>query len=346
MAEVITDGKNYSNIANAIRSRTGEDRGFLPSEMAEAIGSIEGSGNNEEDVKNYIQGTFETVTIPEGLDHIHNYAFYKNENLTTVIMPSNAEDLVLNSNCFSNCVKLENIDLSKIKKLGLNCFEATKNLKNVEINPSDGLIPSYTFRRSGIENIVSSCTQIDVQAFYECKSLNISKNSFLNLELVHSSAFSYCNFEEVDFSLCENFNEDTFSLGYAFSSCENLKKIILPNHTNYNLGPASFSYCSSMTELPNNILSIGSWCFQSCKGFIEIIIPETILVIGEKAFINCSNLEKITFKHTTQLPSMNNSDIFLGCDKLIEINVPWKKGEVAYAPWGATNTTINYNVSV
>lgn len=35
--------------------------------------------------------------------------------------------------------------------------------------------------------------------------------------------------------------------------------------------------------------------------------------------------------------------IFNGCTNLTDIKVPWAEGEVAGAPWGATNATITYN---
>lgn len=43
-------------------------------------------------------------------------------------------------------------------------------------------------------------------------------------------------------------------------------------------------------------------------------------------------------------PSGNTAkNIFQGCINLTEIKVPWAEGEVANAPWGATNATITYN---
>lgn len=50
-------------------------------------------------------------------------------------------------------------------------------------------------------------------------------------------------------------------------------------------------------------------------------------------------METVTFKSKTTIA--NNT--FSGCNNLKVINVPWAEGEVANAPWGATNATINYN---
>ena len=50
-------------------------------------------------------------------------------------------------------------------------------------------------------------------------------------------------------------------------------------------------------------------------------------------------MKTVTFKGK---PTISDS-AFLNCGNLTTINVPWAEGEVANAPWGATNATINYN---
>lgn len=42
MAKGITDSQNYTNIANAIRARNGEETTYKPSQMADAIRAITG----------------------------------------------------------------------------------------------------------------------------------------------------------------------------------------------------------------------------------------------------------------------------------------------------------------
>ena len=61
--------------------------------------------------------------------------------------------------------------------------------------------------------------------------------------------------------------------------------------------------------------------------------------VGTRAFAYCTNLTKVTFGSKPTI----YSDAFNDCTNLQTINVPWAEGEVANAPWGATNATINYN---
>lgn len=69
-------------------------------------------------------------------------------------------------------------------------------------------------------------------------------------------------------------------------------------------------------------------------------MPSGIKTIGNEALYGCTGLTTLTFKGT---PTTIASGAFYGCTNLTTINVPWAEGEVANAPWGATNATINYN---
>ena len=69
-------------------------------------------------------------------------------------------------------------------------------------------------------------------------------------------------------------------------------------------------------------------------------IPNFIENIYTRAFELNTMLTKVTFKG---VPFGIESDVFADCRGLATINVPWSEGEVAGAPWGATNATINYN---
>jgi hypothetical protein len=71
-------------------------------------------------------------------------------------------------------------------------------------------------------------------------------------------------------------------------------------------------------------------------------LPSGLTNVGTTAFRTCTALESITF-HSTPTVGAN---AFFGCSKLKNIYVPWAEGEVANAPWGATNATIHYNSEV
>ena len=114
----------------------------------------------------------------------------------------------------------------------------------------------------------------------------------------------------------------------------------LPNGIT-KIGNYAFYECRNLalTSLPEGITSIGAYAFSNCRNLTLTSLPEGITSIGDRAFYGCSGLTNITFKGT---PNSINSGTFRNCTNLTTINVPWAEGEVANAPWGATNATINY----
>ena len=92
--------------------------------------------------------------------------------------------------------------------------------------------------------------------------------------------------------------------------------------------------------LPSDLTSIGNYAFYGCNNLALTSLPDGLTSIGGNAFRGCTKLTELTFKGK---PSSISSSAFDNCTNLLTINVPWAEGEVANAPWGATNATINYN---
>lgn len=128
---------------------------------------------------------------------------------------------------------------------------------------------------------------------------------------------------------------------YAFQYCTNLALTSLPSGVT-NIDNSAFNGCTKLvlTSLPSNITRIGMYAFYGCTGLTEISIPSAVTTVDVGAFYNCTGLTTVTFMGT---PNLLNSSAFTQCTNLTTINVPWAPGVKAYAPWGATNATINYN---
>ena len=104
----------------------------------------------------------------------------------------------------------------------------------------------------------------------------------------------------------------------------------------------AFQNCPNLalTSLPSGLTSIRDNAFNLCPNLALTSLPSGLTSLGYGAFRNCTGLTSITFQGK---PSSIASSSFNGCTNLKTINVPWASGEVANAPWGATNATINYN---
>ena len=127
----------------------------------------------------------------------------------------------------------------------------------------------------------------------------------------------------------------------AFSGCTKLALTSLPSVIT-SIGNSAFQGCTNLalTSLPSGLTSINSNAFSGCTKLALTSLPSGLTSIGYYAFFQCTSLISITF---TGKPTAISSSAFEGCVNLTTINVPWAEGEVANAPWGATNATINYN---
>ena len=141
----------------------------------------------------------------------------------------------------------------------------------------------------------------------------------------------------------------TMESGSSDEAMEALKAVVERNNSVVTL-PQGITEIGSYTFyrfdtlksilLPSGLTKIDSYGFFSCKNLTSISLPASIVAIAGNAIYSCTNLSSITFQGT---PSVINSGAFVQCGNLTTINVPWSEGEVAHAPWGATNATIHYN---
>ena len=99
------------------------------------------------------------------------------------------------------------------------------------------------------------------------------------------------------------YNSKTYSVtsigDHAFSNCNNLTSIIIPNSVT-NIGNSAFYYCSSLTSITisNHVTSIKQHAFSGCTSLTSIIIPKSVKSIDSGAFRGCSNLTSV---HITNL---------------------------------------------
>jgi len=98
----------------------------------------------------------------------------------------------------------------------------------------------------------------------------------------------------------------------------------------------------ALDSLPSRLEVIGRSSLYGNPNLTLKTIPASVSSVGQYAFFRCWRDEPhtITFLGT---PSEIYSGAFSGCTMLTDIYVPWGEGEVADAPWGATNATIHYN---
>lgn len=135
--------------------------------------------------------------------------------------------------------------------------------------------------------IPNSVSSIGKLAFYGCDSLE-------SITIPHVGAMK-------DGSSDKHF-------GYIFGATnvgdnsyyvpKTLKTVIITGGT--SIVSNAFDGCSSLVniEIPNSVISIGTFAFSGCSSLISIEIPKSVTNIGEQAFRDCRSIESIEYGGT------------------------------------------------
>ena len=146
----------------------------------------------------------------------------------------------------------------------------------------------------------------------------------------------------------------------AFSECENLTSISLPN-TLTTIGnevfwssglttitlPASLRFMGqyalgdcpiSAIVIPEGVTSLSGGLFQGCENLASVTLPSSLLSIGSGAFEFCNNLRSIVLP--ANLTSIGSQAL---SSALSHVYCRFGQGVIPNAPWGAHFAQIHYN---
>lgn len=107
---------------------------------------------------------------------------------------------------------------------------------------------------------------------------------------------------------------------HAFSNCENLKKVELPNSV-VRIYDYAFSTCPALTDMviPDSVKSIYEYAFSYCNNITTIIIPDSVTTMDSSVFYACKSLSKVKLPNAITVLSWQ---LFYGCSNLIDITIP------------------------
>ncbi|MDR2202875.1 MAG: leucine-rich repeat domain-containing protein [Nitrososphaerota archaeon] len=210
-----------------------------------------------------------SYTIPIGVTHVGEFAFFGCEKLKNVIMPKSV--VFVGESAFYHCKELSNVTIpNSVTRINKASFSGCKKLKNVTI--SNGV------------------THIDEFAFESCEKL---KNVTLPQSVVSigKSVFRQC----VELSNVNIPDSVTRIEKDTFSGCKKLKNITIPNGVTH-IGESAFEGCENLKNinLPKSVSSIEKSAFRQCKGLKKISIPMGVESIDEDTLAFCNKLSNIT----------------------------------------------------
>ena len=206
---------------------------------------------------------------------------------------------------------------------------------------------------SRIENIICPdyITELGIGGFSISKSVK-SISNYDSLRIVGNNCFSG---ERISLDVdhlppnLEYIGDNGFE-----RSPNNYKITNIPNSV-YYIGQSAFQYTNAnylqLSKLPTSLQYLGKNAFYN-NGFQifpedEIVFPNGVVTIGYNCFGGGAYKTK-TIKFLGKPETIDVSAFLLGTTNgsmkaLTDIYCPWSEGEVANAPWGATNATIHYD---
>ena len=112
----------------------------------------------------------------------------------------------------------------------------------------------------------------------------------------------------------------TAILEYAFSYCEGIKSVTIPDSVS-SIGSGAFYGCSNLVfvDIVGEITEICESTFSDCVSLTSISFPETLTTIGNSAFDSCTSLVSINLPDSV---TFLDEFAFYQCTELTSIHFP------------------------
>ena len=295
----------------------------------------------------------QTISGLENVNSIGQKAFYQCTSLTEVTLPDTLEIVPIGA--FQGCTNLTSITLPQnVKEIGASAFEKS-GLETIVIPSGVTKIQTSTFANcsnlqtiSGLENVNS----IGEKAFYQCTSLSTIEGLH-QLKTIDTQAFFQCAIGtgikkiDIDWSKVESIGNQAFCIAFA----KDAEEIVLDGNSFRNLkkiGDYAFAKASNLTGtlvLPEGIGSIGMQAF-AVTGISRVVLPNSLISIGWWSFNSCENLESVIIGNNNESAiSTLDKTSFRACNKLASVEINASKDQVDIPDGTFKNTvTVRYTL--
>lgn len=317
MANVLVEETSLSNIASAIREKSGGSATYKPGEMAAAISNLPIGGSSEDEIltrngsgdyvndrieklgggafyqTNYSTITLSNVKVMDGASIIRY-----NNNLTTLNLPA------------LTTITCTYIEPSKSSKYGMqisnNASLTTLNFPNLT-TMSDSVAGSFQANSNLVNASLPLLTTANLmQGFAYCPSLET-----VDLSSLQSSSNAYWSFTNC--SSLQSINLPNLTqwgeMYETFSGCTNLQSVNLPNLTGEILGSGAFEKCTSLQTIELKISTYpgrhGS-PFYGCTSLTKVKAPLAHI----NGFGKCNKLRTLILPQTDKVAALENSTAF------------------------------------
>ena len=282
-----------------------------------------------------------SVNIELGVTGIGDYAFFWCDKITSVTIPSSVKSIGLSA--FENCKALTSVNIPDgVESIGIGAFENCEALTSVNISGSvksigekafSGCYISAECAEDGIEKGLEKVTiqdgveSIDTFAFSGCKKLtdvtlpdsvtSIGDNAFQNTGL-------YDLYNHTGWEVC-------YIRSHLIAANQSISGTCTVKRGTKTIAGRAFDSCSDLESIiiPDSVVSIGNHAFFSCSSLKSITIPKNVTSIGDEVFYNCFDLESINVDSDNTAYS-SESGVLYNKDKTEIIRFPKEKPNTSF----------------
>lgn len=219
---------------------------------------------------------------------------YGKQTLKEIIYPESCTNI--EANAFYGCRNLKTVIAPGVRVIGSKAFYNCYNLTDLTMS-----------------SLMYSASAVFKDSFSGCNSLNISiydPSGVIPVTIAGNVSYGSGRYTSIPMKtlyIPANIREIEIR---TFGGCD-MDEILF----------ASNSILEKISSNPNGLTSYIGGAFGSCKNIKRVDIPESVIIIGEKAFSYCTNLETVSFGQNSKLQTIGDG-AFAGCTSLKEIEIP------------------------
>ena len=263
------------------------------------VGTASGGGGSDVDLKGIVERTVTSLTLPDNLTKIGDYAFAGCTSLATMNIPSGITSI--GTYAFYNCQALSISQIpSGVTSIGQNGF--------------------YNCYGLAATSLPSGLTRIEAYAFYGCRNLAIT-----SLPSGLTALGNYAFFGCYNIAVTEIPSGVTSIGDYAFNACINITSIstsaaitslgsgVFLSNSGGNAGYGmKLAHASFPNMVINNISTVfGSTMVERACQLLEDADIGGTKVISANAFANCYKLQTLILRKSDAICTLSNVSAFL-----------------------------------
>ena len=247
----------------------------------------------------------ESVTIPNTVTSIGDYAFCACRSLESVTIPVGVTSI--GASVFSNCTSLESITIPNgVTSIGRLAFQGCTGLNSL--------------------TIPASVTSIDNVAFALCTGITAFTVAAGNSAFCVRDGALYTA-DMTRLVACPAGKTGVFAvpdsvtdISGAFGGCSGLTAVTISDNVT-SIGDYAFAHCTGLTtvKIPAGVESIGEYAFMNCSALTSVTLPADVTSIGAYAFFECEELADVYYGGTEQ--DWADVELADGNDALEEVTI-------------------------